>query len=94
MEAEDVSAETLTPSEAWTIWASEHRCAICDSPAVRVSHEMIEEHRALRPAYRHMAMVPHAVEPWMTDVVASEWDTEVECENNHVMRGRHMKVHE
>ena len=75
--------KVLTPTPEMVAWQESHRCVICNGLPVTVNTELLQEHRRLKSAYRHMAILPWPYEPYMTETLGGEYRTEVECENGH-----------
>jgi hypothetical protein len=64
-------------------WMDAHRCVICNGTPSTVSNELVQEHLMLKPAYRHMSVIPGPYEPHMTESVGGEYRCVVTCENDH-----------
>lgn len=86
--------KVITSTDEATVWQESHRCVICSGLPVTVKTEMVEEHRQLKPAYKHMAVLPGPYEAYMTEHVGGEYLSEVECENGHLFRCHYHRFRE
>jgi hypothetical protein len=84
----------LRPTEEQIAWQETHRCVICSGLPVTVRSEMVQEHRVLKPQYRHLARFSVPAEPWQTEHLGGEYRTEVECENGHTFSCRYHRFRE
>lgn len=86
--------KVVQPSEEQRRWQEAHRCVICDGLPVTINTELLEEHRVLRPEYRHLARYNLPAEPWQTETIGGEYLTTVECENGHQLRAHYHRFRE
>ena len=89
-----MSPKVAAPSAEWTAWAEAHRCAICNALPVSLASEAAHVERSAKPEYRQSAALGVPLEDWQTDIVAIEYQTQIECENGHILTGRHWKFTE